>query len=168
MPELVNMPDMSPILRTCRLGTCSNPKLVDGGLRGPFCASKLGVPNIWVGEHFCMRGDPLKIFYPQPTHHRRKKTAFPSNPNQPDTPHAQGAGRESARPPQEHRGWECVCEGGGRGGGCFSGRVKTGGSGGRCDNNCRYFVAGASSRLLMVRGGSRLVVKPRKTSTNSR
>ena len=47
------MPGVSPICRICRLGA-SNPKQARGGFRDQFCDPKLGVPNIWFGEYFCM------------------------------------------------------------------------------------------------------------------
>ena len=62
--ELVDMPGRSTICRIRRLWT-SNQKSVGGGFRGPFCASKLGVPQMWVDDLFCMRGGPLREKGPQ-------------------------------------------------------------------------------------------------------
>ena len=59
MMELVDMPGRSIIVSVSRLWTF-HLECVGGGLRGPFFDPKLGVPKIWVGEHFCMRGDPVK------------------------------------------------------------------------------------------------------------
>ena len=58
--ELVDMPGRSPILRICKLGSFK-PKKIWGTLKGPFCVSEVGVPNIYFGELFYMRGGPLRI-----------------------------------------------------------------------------------------------------------
>ena len=59
MMELVDMPGMSAQFRICRMRT-ANSKKVGGTLNGPFCVPKLGVPQIWGDDLFCMRGDPFR------------------------------------------------------------------------------------------------------------
>ena len=59
MMEFVDMPGRSIHVSISRLWTF-HPKQVIEGFRGLFCASKLGLPNIWIGEHFCMATDPLR------------------------------------------------------------------------------------------------------------
>ena len=79
------------------------------------------------------------------------KSAFSLNPDQPETPRTQGAGRGSVGTPkaQEKRG-ECVW-GGEEGGWWFAGRAKVVGWGGWSDKNYCYFAAGANSHFFMVR-----------------
>ena len=65
MMELVDISGISTQFRICRMRT-ANSKKVEGTLNSPFCAPKLGVPTIWVGDLFCMRGGPIrKICDPQ-------------------------------------------------------------------------------------------------------
>ena len=59
MMELVDIPGWSIHISISRLWAF-HPKQAIGGFRGPFCAPKLGVPKIWVGEHFCMAANPLR------------------------------------------------------------------------------------------------------------
>ena len=59
MMELVDVPGMSAKFRIYRMRT-ANFKTVEGTLDGNFCAPKLGVPKILVGDDFCMRGAPVR------------------------------------------------------------------------------------------------------------
>ena len=59
MMELVDMPGVSAKFRICKMQT-ANFKTAGGALNGNFCAPKLGVPRIPVGDRFCMRGGALR------------------------------------------------------------------------------------------------------------
>ena len=59
MMELVDMPGMSAKFRICRMRT-ANFKKVGRKFNGPFCAPKMGVPEIWFGDVFCMRDGPFR------------------------------------------------------------------------------------------------------------
>ena len=59
MTEFDDMPGRSITVSTSRLWTF-NAKKVGGTLRGPFCASIVGVPKLWVDELFCMGGDLIR------------------------------------------------------------------------------------------------------------
>ena len=59
MMESVGITGRSIHISISRLWTF-HPKQVIGVFRDPFCASKLGVPKIWVGEHVCMAAVSLR------------------------------------------------------------------------------------------------------------
>ena len=59
MMELVDMPGMSAKFRICRMQTADFKK-VRRKFNCPFCATKVGIPEMWVGVRFYMRGGPIR------------------------------------------------------------------------------------------------------------
>ena len=59
MMKLVDMPGISAKFRICRMWTADFKK-AGRKFNGTFSAPKTGIPEIWFGDVFCMRGAPFR------------------------------------------------------------------------------------------------------------